>query len=63
MKLLDYEFEPMDIFINSAQAELAISTAMLTSLLSRKLITLQQYNECVTKLKQLYSAQKKDFSL
>lgn len=54
MKQLDYESEPIDLFINSQQAELAIAAAMLTSLLSRKMITQQQYNDCVAKLKQLY---------
>lgn len=50
-----YEFEPLDIFIDSQQAELTISIAMLKSLLNRKLLTEQQYNDCVTKIKQLYN--------
>lgn len=53
---LDYIFEPLDIFLDSQQAELAISIAMLTSLLKRELLTQQQYNDCVAKLEQLYTA-------
>ena len=56
MKELEYEFEPPDIFLDSQEAELAISLAMLTSLLKRGLLTQQQYNDCVEKLRQLYIA-------
>lgn len=56
VKELIYEFESLDIFIDSQQDELAISIAMLTSLLCRELLTQQQYNECVSALEQLYTA-------
>lgn len=56
LKKLDYTFEQLDIFLDSKQAELIISTAMLTSLLDRKLLTQQEYNDCVSKIKQLYTA-------
>lgn len=56
MKKLEYTFEPQDTFLDSQQAELTISIAMLTSLLDRNLLTQQQYNECVAKLKRLYTA-------
>ena len=55
MKELEYFFEPLDIFIDSQQAELSISIAMLASLKSRELLTQQQYNDCVAKLEQLYT--------
>ena len=56
MRKLEYSFEQLDIFLDSQQAELTISIAMLTSLLKRELLTQQQYNDCVTKLEQLYTA-------
>ena len=55
MRKLEYSFEQLDIFLDSQEAELTISIAMLTSLLKRELLTQQQYNECVAKLKQLYT--------
>lgn len=56
LKKLEYTFEQLDFFIDSQKAELTISIAMLTSLLNRELLTQQQYNECVSKLEQLYTA-------
>ena len=56
VKKLIYDFEPLDIFIDSQEAELSISIAMLTSLLKRELLTGQQYNDCVEKLQKLYNA-------
>ena len=55
-KQLEYIFEPLDIFLDSQQAEFDISIAMLTSLLSRELLTQQQYNDCVEKLQNIYIA-------
>ena len=56
LKKLEYTFEPLDIFLDSQEAEMTISIAMLTSLLKRELLTQQQYNDCVAKLEQLYTA-------